>query len=105
MDLQRWAATGRAIRPDAASMLLDTDASNLGWGAVLNQAAGALGFHAADRNGLHINCFELGAITLALRSFQALIPVGTVIQLRTDSMVALGVFEAGSSCSPVLLSQ
>jgi len=103
--LQRWAATGRAIWPGAASMLLDTDASNLGWGAVLNQAAEARGFHAADRNGLHINCLELGAITLALRSFQALIPAGTVIRLRTDSMVALGVLEAGSSRSPVLMSQ
>ena len=105
VELQHWAATGRAIWPGAASMLLDTDASGHGWGAVLNQAAEAQGYHAADRNGLHINCLELGAITLALRSFQSLIPAGTVIRLRTDSMVALGVLAAGSSRSPVLMDQ
>jgi len=105
VELQRWAATGRAIWPGSASMLLDTDASRLGWGAVLNQAAEARGYHSADRNGLHINCLELGAITLALQSFRALIPAGTVIRLRTDSMVALGVLEAGSSRSPVLMAQ
>ena len=105
VGLQQWAATGRAIWPGAASMLLDTDASNLGWGSVLNRAAEARGYHAADRNGLHINCLELGAITLALRSFRALIPVGTVLRLRTDSMVALGVLESGSSRSPVLMAQ
>jgi len=105
VELQRNSATGRPIWPGAASMLLDTDASSLGWGAVLNRAAEARGFHAVDRNGLHINCLELGAITLALRSFSSLIPAGTIIRLRTDSMVALGVLNAGSSRSPVLMAQ
>lgn len=103
-DLQRHAATGRPIWPGAASMLLDTDASGLGWGAVLDQGVEARGFHGTDRNDLHINCLELGAVTRAPRSFRHLIPTGTVLRLRTDSMVALGVIQAGSSRSPVLMA-
>lgn len=104
-QLQEHAATGRPIWPGAASMLLDTDASGLGWGGVLNQVAEARGFHSTDRNGLHINCLELGAVTRTLASFRHLIAAGTVIRLRTDSMVALGVIRAGSSRSPVLMAE
>lgn len=86
-------------------MLLDTDASGVGWGAVLDQGAEARGYHGVDRNGLHINCLELGAVTLALKSFRKLIPRGSIIRLRTDSMVALGVMRAGSSRSPVLMGE
>lgn len=58
-----------------------------------------------DRNGLHINCLELGAVTRALDSFRHLIPTGTVLRLRTDSMVALGVIQAESSRSPILMDR
>lgn len=110
-DLQWWtmlqqnAATGRPLWPGATSMLLDTDASGVGWGAVLDQGAEARGYHGVDRNGLHINCLELGAVTRALLSFRTLIPHGSIIRLRTDSMVALGVMRAGSSRSPVLMNE
>lgn len=110
MDLRWWtglranAATGRAIWPGAATMLLDTDASGAGWGGVLNGTE-ARGYHGVDRNGLHINCLELGAVTLCLRSFRHLIPAGSIIRLRTDSMVALGVMRAGSSRSPRLMAE
>eukprot|EP00168_Porphyra_purpurea_P018165 TRINITY_DN662_c0_g1_i10.p1 TRINITY_DN662_c0_g1~~TRINITY_DN662_c0_g1_i10.p1 ORF type:complete len:892 (+),score=165.22 TRINITY_DN662_c0_g1_i10:970-3645(+) len=103
-QLQANAATGRAIWPGAATMLLDTDASGVGWGGVLDGIE-ARGHHGVDRNGLHINCLELGAVTLCLRSFRNLIPAGSVIRLRTDSMVALGVMRAGSSRSPILMQQ
>jgi len=86
-------------------MLLDTDASGLGWGAVLDQNMEARGFHGLDRNGLHINCLELGAVTRALASFRHLISPGTVLRLRTDSMVALHVIRAGSSRSSVLMRE
>jgi len=104
-SLQHHAATGRPLWPGATSMLLDTDASGLGWGAVINRGVEARGFHGKDRNGLHINCLELGAVTLALQSFRHLIPAGTILRLRTDSMVALGVIRAGSSRSPVLMDE
>lgn len=104
-DLRQNAATGRPLWPGATTMLLETDASGIGWGAVLNASAEARGCHGIDRNGLHINCLELGAVSLALRSFRHLIPPGTIIRLRTDSMVALGVMRAGSSRSPVLMDE
>jgi len=110
-DLKWWtalrehAATGRPLWPGAATMLLDTDASGSGWGAVLNSSAEARGCHGVDRNGLHINCLELGAVTRALLSFRHLLPAGSIIRLRTDSMVALGVMRAGSSRSPVLMDE
>lgn len=72
---------------------------------MLNQDQQARGFHGLDRNGLHINCLELGAVTRALDSFRDLIPTGTVLRLRTDSMVALGDIQAGSSRYPILMDQ
>eukprot|EP00168_Porphyra_purpurea_P016314 TRINITY_DN5237_c0_g1_i1.p2 TRINITY_DN5237_c0_g1~~TRINITY_DN5237_c0_g1_i1.p2 ORF type:complete len:254 (+),score=68.40 TRINITY_DN5237_c0_g1_i1:784-1545(+) len=104
-DMQDNAATGRPLWPGAATVLLDTDASRIGWGAVLNSSAEARGGHGVDRNGLHVNCLELGAVTRALLSFRPLIPVGSIIRLRTDSMVALGVMRASSSRSPVLMDE
>jgi len=110
-DLEWWvalagnAARGRPIWPGSATIQMDTDASGLGWGAVLGQLVEARGYHGTLRSGLHINVLELGAITLALRSFRAHIPPGTIIRLRTDSMVALGVLNAQSSRSLVLMEE
>lgn len=104
-ELQAHAATGRPLWPGAASMLLETDASGVGWGAVLDNGAEARGYHGVDRNGLHINCLELGAVTRGLHFFQHPIPAGTTLRLRTDSMVAQGVMRAGSSRSPVLMAE
>lgn len=104
-DLRANAATGRPLWPGATTMLLDTDESGTGWGAVLNSSAEARGAHGMDRNGLHINCLELGAVTRALLSFRHLIPAGSIIRLRTDSMVALFVMRAGSSRSPALMDE
>jgi len=84
-------------------MLLDTVASSTGWGVVLDQHAGARSSHVVDRNGLHINLLELGAITRALQSFADVIPMGAIFRLRTDLMVTLGVIHAGSSRSPALM--
>lgn len=105
VDLKRHAAGGRPIWPGAATILMDTDASGLGWGAVLGSLLEARGYHGSLRSGLHINVLELGAITLALRSFRSHIPPGTIIRLRTDSMVALGVLNAQSSRSLVLMDE
>jgi len=104
-DLQDNAATGRPLWPGASTILMDTDASCVGWGAILNQSAEARGCHGIDRNGLDINCLELGAVTRALLSFRHLIPAGAIIRLRTDTMVALGVLRAGSSRSPILMDE
>lgn len=102
-ELRDNAATGRPLWLGATIMLLVTDASATGWGAVLDLSAEARGCHGVDRNGLHINCLELGAVTRALQSFRRLIPAGSIIRLLTDSAVALHVMRAGSSRSPVLM--
>jgi len=112
-DLRWWsgiASTGlslaRPIWPDGPTMLLETDASRLGWGAVLNRSATARGSHAADRADMHINQLELGAIRLALISFRHRLPsTGVVIRLKCDSMVALGVLQAQSSPSIALMDE
>lgn len=104
-NLQSHAATGRPLWPGAVSITLDTDAIRLGWGAVLNQDTEARCFHGLDRNALHINCLELGAVTRAFDFFRDLIRAGTALRLRTDSMVALGVIRAGSFRSPILMDQ
>jgi len=110
-DLKWWtalqdnAATGRQLWPGASTILMVTEASGTGWGAVLNQSAKARGCHGVDRNGLHINCLELGAVARALLLFRHLLPSGSIIRLRTDSMVALGVMRAESSRSPVLMGE
>jgi len=105
VDLDTNSLGGRPIWPGAATVQMDTDASGVGWGAVLGGLLEARGFHGTLRSGLHINVLELGAITLALRSFRADIPPGTIIRLRTDSMVALGVLNAQSSRSLVLMEE
>jgi len=112
-DLRWWsglASSGltlaRPIWPDGPTMLLETDASRLGWGAVLNRSATARGHHAPDRADLHINLLELGAIRLALLSFRHLLPPsGVTIRLKCDSMVALGVLQAQSSPSVALMAE
>jgi len=112
-DLRWWtglSSTGltlaRPIWPDGPTMLMDTDASCLGWGAVLNHSATARGHHAPDRAALHINLLEMGAIRLALLSFRQLLPpTGVIIRLKCDSMVVLGVLQAQSSPSVALMDE
>jgi len=79
-DLRWWsglASSGttlaRPIWPDGPTMLMETDASRIGWGAVLNRSATARGHHSPARADLHINLLELGAIRLGLLSFRDLL--------------------------------
>jgi len=112
-DLRWWSrlasselTLARPIWPAGPTMLMETDASRLGWGAVLNRSAPARGHHSPERANLHINLLELGAIRLALLSFRPLLPpAGVVIRLKCDSMVALGVLQAQSSPSSALMGE
>lgn len=112
-DLNWWAhlndgttSLARTIWPDAQTMLLETDASGLGWGAVLNRTLTARGFHANDRANMYINELELGAIRQALLAFRRYLPsTGTIIRLKCDSMVTLGVLTAQSSPSTALMDE
>lgn len=105
LDLEAHSAGGRPIWPGTATMQMDTDASGVGWGAVLSAMVETRGYHGTLRSGLDINVLELGAVTLAIESFRSYIPRGTILRLRTDSMVALGVIQAQSSRSLTLMSE
>lgn len=110
-DLNLWvnlaahAAGGRPIRPGTANLLLDTDASGVGSGADLRSLLEARGVFGSLRSGLHINVFELGEITLALRAFRDAVFASTIIRPRTDSMVALGVLRGQSFHYLVLMDE
>ena len=112
-DLRWWSSLtssgltlARPSWPAGPTMLMETDASRLGWGAVLNSSAPARGHHSPDRADLLINLLELGAIRLALLSFRALLPPsGVIIRLKCDSMVALGVLQAQSSPSAAMMAE
>lgn len=106
-DLHWWAAissTGytlaRPIGPTGPTIQLETDASRLGWGAVLNRSTTAREPHPPDRAAPHISLLEMGAVRLALQSFwRFLPPARAVIGLNCDSMGVLGVLHAQSSPS------
>lgn len=94
LELAAHATGGRPIWLGTATMQMDTNASGLGWGAVLSELVEARGYHGTLRSGLHINILELGAVTLGIESFRSITPRGTILRLRTDSIVALGVINA-----------
>lgn len=105
LDLEAHAVGGRPIWPGTATMQMDADASGMGWGAVLGEMVENRGYHGTLRSGLHINVLELGAVTLAIESFRSYILHGTILKLRTDSMVARGIIHAQSSRSVTLMDE
>ena len=64
-------------------ILVTTDASNTGWGAVCNGQAAA-GLWSGPRLHWHINCLELLTVFLALKRFRPLVQ-GKHVLVRTDS--------------------
>lgn len=111
-DLQWWgrlnlhARGGRALWETEPSVVLHTDASNSGWGATFNEVVPARGFHGADRQHLHINLLELGAVRLGLLSFvNFLKDPTTLVRLKTDSQVVMHVVNNGSSKSKAVMAE
>lgn len=85
--LENW--NGRTLLPPPTSATLETDASNLGWGAHIQgkplEAAGAWPRSLAST---HINLRELTAVELALRTFKKELR-GQTIRVNTDNQVTL----------------
>ncbi len=68
-------------------VVVTTDASSTGWGAICNGQA-ASGLWTGPRLLWHINCLELLAVHLALRQFRPLL-LGKHVLVRTDNTVAV----------------
>ena len=85
---------------------LHTDASNLGWGAVLQIPQGsqlmARGFWMANERRWHINVKELTAVERAVRSFVHPL-LHRRVNLYVDSRVVLGVLQKMTSPSDRLM--
>jgi len=64
------------------------------------------GFHGPHLRTLYINSLELGAVRLGLKSFRTLLADReTIIRLRMDSTVAIGVINNGTSSSPTMMAE
>ncbi|KAI2646801.1 ORF V: Enzymatic polyprotein [Labeo rohita] len=68
-------------------VIVNTDASSTGWGAVCNGQA-ASGSWTGPRLQWHINCLELLAVFLALRRFRWMLH-GEHVLVRTDNMATV----------------
>jgi hypothetical protein len=83
--LDDW--NGKAIIPKPVEKIIQTDASNLGWGAVLGQHI-ARGFWSEEEKSWHNNMRELMAVFKGLQSFENQI-IGKSIQVQIDNTVAV----------------
>jgi len=92
----------RPIWPPIPTATVTTDASDTGWGAVLNDAQLAQGFFEGDSLHWHISAKELWAVFLALQQF-----LDTVrnrnIMVVTDNMTVRAILSKGVSSSPQLM--
>ncbi|KAL0195108.1 hypothetical protein M9458_008680, partial [Cirrhinus mrigala] len=68
-------------------VIVNTDASSMGWGSVCNGQA-ASGSWTGPRLQWHINCLELLAVFLALRRFRRMLH-GEHVLVRTDNMATV----------------
>lgn len=90
-DLRWWLTNApvglRAIRAEGPSITITTDASKLGWGAVVNDSKTG-GRWSLEESELHINVLELMAIELGLATFFAA-SRGSFIRVVTDNTTAV----------------
>ena len=85
--LRQWKS--RSILPKRAFLTLESDASDLGWGAVsLNQKTSTGGVWNTHETTLHINCKELFAAWLGLQCYASTLQ-DVHIHLRIDNTAAV----------------
>ena len=82
---------------------IHTDASNTGWGAVLNSLVPAQGFFAREKQVLHITAKELIAVLSALQEFHGHLQSHQTVRVITDNMSVRAVINKGTSSSPQLM--
>lgn len=105
-DLLQHPGLGRALWPPPPAHTMHTDASEVGWGAVLDGVLPARGFHEPRRRNQHINVLELATVYLGLQSFRRFLTRrDTWILLKSDSMVTVGAVNAMASKSPAIMAE
>ena len=92
---------GLTIRRETPNLILETDAPQIGWGAVIGKNS-TQGRWSSKENTDHINILELKAIYFALRSLCSNL-LNTDICIRTDSSTAVSyINNQGGSIIPLL---
>ena len=89
LHMESW--NGRAIINSGPDMIIQTDASTKGWGAYLEgrpASSGINGIWSEAESQLHINCLELKAAELAVRTL-ARNKTALHIHLKMDNITAL----------------
>ena len=89
LDLKWWVnnlptANTRPVKPLLPNILVQSDASGSGWGAMCNRID-TRGIWFLHENPLHINCLELLAATYAIKAFTKSNPV--LIQMDNTSAI------------------
>ena len=79
--------SGLPLSPPTHSHVLTTDASESGWGAVLDDSHPVQGIWTQDQQNWHINALELKAVELALWEFRQTLQ-GQVVLVRSDNATA-----------------
>ena len=103
-DLRWWKLldrrrSGSPIRPAKPTVMIESDASTKGWGAVLNTQTRTGGVWSVQEASNHINYLELLAAFLALKAFGKSWTDLTVL-LRMDNFTAVTyVNQKGGTCS------
>lgn len=92
----------KAIWTPKPLVTIHTDASDTGWGAVLQDLVPAQGFFGRELVHQHITVKELRAVLEALQSFRSNLH-GKVIRIVTDNMTVKAIINSGVSRSPYLM--
>ena len=106
-DLLWWQSQDRKllsnpIAPTVPSVTIESDASNMGWGAVLNGQTPTGGFWSAEEGRYHINYLELLAAFLALQAFEKN-RTNTTVLFRLDNVTAVTYINQKGGTTSALL--
>lgn len=100
-EMVKW--NGKTVLSTEPDMVIESDASNLGWGASCQDTSTG-GPWSEEESLWHINCLELLAATLALKTF-AKSKRGLSVLLKTDSSTVVAyINNQGGTVSKNLVS-
>jgi hypothetical protein len=108
-DLLWWANVpaqhnGRPIHRAVETAYLHVDASDFGWGAVLNDQQAARGFWTSPTREAHITLKELQAVRHAVETFLPQLR-GRRVLLHEDNQSVIGVLTHLTSKSPAMMTE